>query len=118
MSVGAAAHDRAKYLLTIKRNERSPSREIAAHNQRNVQLLAQKQTTARTVLLQQSAIWQIPFRLHVGLLFTLHPWSTFFNLVEVAFVRESGLSVSSSDHSATTSNLPLQAAAQPAPLDP
>ena len=38
MSVGAAAHDRAKYLLTIKRNERSPSREIAAHNQRNVQI--------------------------------------------------------------------------------
>jgi hypothetical protein len=37
MSVEAAAHDRAKYLLTIKRNERSPSREIAAHNQRNVQ---------------------------------------------------------------------------------
>jgi hypothetical protein len=36
MSVEAAAHDRAKYLLTIKRNERSPSREIAAHNQRNV----------------------------------------------------------------------------------
>jgi hypothetical protein len=35
MSVKAAAHDRAKYLLTIKRNERSPSREIAAHNQRN-----------------------------------------------------------------------------------
>jgi hypothetical protein len=40
MSVEAAAHDRAKYLLTIKRNERSPSREIAAHNQRNVQLFA------------------------------------------------------------------------------
>ena len=37
MSVEAAAHDRAKYLLTIKRNERSPSREIAAHNQRNAQ---------------------------------------------------------------------------------
>jgi hypothetical protein len=37
MSVEAAAHDRAKSLLTIKRNERSPSREIAAHNQRNVQ---------------------------------------------------------------------------------
>ena len=36
MSVEAAAHDRAKYRLTIKRNERSPSREIAAHNQRNV----------------------------------------------------------------------------------
>jgi hypothetical protein len=36
MSVEAAAHDRAKSLLTIKRNERSPSREIAAHNQRNV----------------------------------------------------------------------------------
>jgi hypothetical protein len=35
MSVEAAAHDRVKYLLTIKRNERSPSREIAAHNQRN-----------------------------------------------------------------------------------
>ena len=35
MSVEAAAHDRAKYMLTIKRNERSPSREIAAHNQRN-----------------------------------------------------------------------------------
>jgi hypothetical protein len=40
MSVEAAAHDRAKSLLTIKRNERSPSREIAAHNQRNVQLFA------------------------------------------------------------------------------
>jgi hypothetical protein len=38
MSVEAAAHDRVKYLLTIKRNERSPSREIAAHNQRNAQL--------------------------------------------------------------------------------
>ena len=38
MSVEAAAHDRAKYLLTIKRNERSPSREIAAHDQRNAQL--------------------------------------------------------------------------------
>src|SRR6202022_1860718 len=37
MSVEAAAHDRVKYLLTIKRNERSPSREIAAHNQRNAQ---------------------------------------------------------------------------------
>ena len=37
MSVKAAAHNRAKYLLTIKRNERSPSREIAAHNQRNAQ---------------------------------------------------------------------------------
>jgi hypothetical protein len=35
MSAEAAAHDRVKYLLTIKRNERSPSREIAAHNQRN-----------------------------------------------------------------------------------
>jgi IstB-like ATP binding protein len=35
VSVEAAAHDRVKYLLTIKRNERSPSREIAAHNQRN-----------------------------------------------------------------------------------
>jgi hypothetical protein len=39
MSVKAAAHDRAKYLLTIKRNERSPSREIAAHNQRNAQAI-------------------------------------------------------------------------------
>src|SRR6202158_1888166 len=38
MSVEAAAHDRVKYLLTIKRNERSPSREIAAHNQRNAHL--------------------------------------------------------------------------------
>ena len=38
MSVKAAAHDRAKYPLTIKRNERSPSREIAAHHQRNAQL--------------------------------------------------------------------------------
>src|SRR5256885_189577 len=35
MSVEAAAHDRVKYMLTIKRNERSPSREIDAHNQRN-----------------------------------------------------------------------------------
>src|SRR6266699_4725131 len=39
MSVEAAAHDRAKYLLTIKRNERSPSREIAAHHQRNAHLI-------------------------------------------------------------------------------
>ena len=46
MSVGAAAHDRAKYRLTIKRNERSPSREIAAHNQRNVQQ-AERDTRAR-----------------------------------------------------------------------
>jgi len=37
MSVEAAAHDRVKYMLTIKRNERSPSREIDAHNQRNAQ---------------------------------------------------------------------------------
>ena len=37
MSVEAAAHDRVKYLLTIKRNKRSPSREIAAHNPRNAQ---------------------------------------------------------------------------------
>jgi hypothetical protein len=36
MSVEAAAHDRVKYMLTIKRNEHSPSREIAVHNQRNV----------------------------------------------------------------------------------
>jgi hypothetical protein len=43
VSVEAAAHDRVKYLLTIKRNERSPSREIAAHNQRNAQTA---QTTA------------------------------------------------------------------------
>src|SRR5947207_2000666 len=37
MSVEAAAHHRVKYLLTIKRNKRSPSREIAAHNPRNAQ---------------------------------------------------------------------------------
>jgi hypothetical protein len=35
MSVEAAAQDRVKYLLTIKRNERSPSSEIAAHHHRN-----------------------------------------------------------------------------------
>jgi hypothetical protein len=35
MSVEAAAQDRVKYLLTIKRNERSPSSEIAAHHPRN-----------------------------------------------------------------------------------
>lgn len=35
MSVEAAAHDRVKYLLTIKRNECSRSPEIAAHNPRN-----------------------------------------------------------------------------------
>jgi len=35
MSVKAAAHDRVKYLLMIKRNERSPSSEIAAHHHRN-----------------------------------------------------------------------------------
>jgi hypothetical protein len=30
-----AARDCVKYVLTIKRNEHSPSREIAVHNQRN-----------------------------------------------------------------------------------
>src|SRR5437879_13403192 len=40
MSVEAAAHDRVKYMLTIKRNERSPSREIDAHNQRNAHCIA------------------------------------------------------------------------------
>jgi hypothetical protein len=35
MSVEVAAQDRVKYLLTIKRNERSPSSEIAAHHHRN-----------------------------------------------------------------------------------
>jgi hypothetical protein len=35
MSVEAAAQDRVKYLLTIKRNERSPSSEISAHHHRN-----------------------------------------------------------------------------------
>jgi hypothetical protein len=39
LSVEATAHDRVKFMLTIKRNERSPSREIAAHNQRNAQLV-------------------------------------------------------------------------------
>jgi len=38
MSVEAAAQDRVKYLLTIKRNERSPSSEIAAHHHRNAQI--------------------------------------------------------------------------------
>src|SRR5215207_3583165 len=37
MSVEVAAQDRMKYLLTIKRNERSPSSEIAAHHHRNAQ---------------------------------------------------------------------------------
>jgi Probable cobalt transporter subunit (CbtA) len=51
MSVGAAAHDRAKYRLTIKRNERSPSREIAAHNQRNVHAVGSPETIGmRTAL--------------------------------------------------------------------
>jgi hypothetical protein len=35
MSVEATALDRVKYLLTIKRNERSPSSEIIAHHHRN-----------------------------------------------------------------------------------
>jgi hypothetical protein len=35
MSVEATAQDRVKYLLTIKRNERSPSSEIPAHHHRN-----------------------------------------------------------------------------------
>src|SRR5216683_1595317 len=35
LSVEAAAQDQVKYLLTIKRNERSPSSEIAAHHRRN-----------------------------------------------------------------------------------
>ena len=35
MSVKATAQDRVKYLLTIKRNERSPSSEIPAHHHRN-----------------------------------------------------------------------------------
>jgi hypothetical protein len=37
MSVKATAQDRVKYLLTIKRNERSPSSEIPAHHHRNAQ---------------------------------------------------------------------------------
>src|ERR1700692_3351716 len=37
LSVEAAAQDHVKYLLTIKRNERSPSSEIAAHHHRNAQ---------------------------------------------------------------------------------
>src|SRR6266480_5773495 len=57
MSVEAAAHDRAKYLLTIKRNERSPSREIAAHHQRNAQPMSANLTlnaknSARQALLE------------------------------------------------------------------
>jgi transcriptional regulator of acetoin/glycerol metabolism len=39
MSVKATAQDRVKYLLTIKRNERSPSSEIPAHHHRNAQTL-------------------------------------------------------------------------------
>src|SRR5450631_788449 len=35
MSVEATAQDRAKCLLTIKRNEGSPSSEISAHHDRN-----------------------------------------------------------------------------------
>jgi hypothetical protein len=38
MTVEVAAQNRVKYLLTIKRNERSPSSEIAAHHHRNAQL--------------------------------------------------------------------------------
>jgi hypothetical protein len=37
MSVEAAAQDRVKCLLTIKRNKRSPSSETAAHHHRNAQ---------------------------------------------------------------------------------
>src|SRR3984893_12447250 len=40
LSVKATAQDRVKYLLTINRNERSPSSEIAAHHHRNAQLMA------------------------------------------------------------------------------
>ena len=56
MSVEAAAHDRAKYLLTIKRNERSPSREIAAHNQRNVQAGAMTQPDTPSIAAQMPIV--------------------------------------------------------------
>jgi hypothetical protein len=39
MSVEAAAQDRVKCLLTIKRNKRSPSSETAAHHHRNAHVL-------------------------------------------------------------------------------
>jgi hypothetical protein len=42
MSVKATAQDRVKYLLTIKRNERSPSSEIPAHHHRNAHKCASK----------------------------------------------------------------------------
>jgi hypothetical protein len=62
MSVKAAAQDRVKYLLTIKRNERSPSSEIAAHHHRNAQLsLLAGQEHGRTIPLADhiaSAIMQ------------------------------------------------------------
>jgi hypothetical protein len=48
MSVEAAAQDRVKYLLTIKRNERSPSSEIAAHHHRNAQAVSPSLTDARS----------------------------------------------------------------------
>jgi hypothetical protein len=40
MSVEATAQDRVKYLLTIKRNERSPSSEISAHHHRNAHVVS------------------------------------------------------------------------------
>jgi hypothetical protein len=46
MSVEAAAQDRLKYLLTIKRNERSPSSEISAHHHRNAQARAVSRDSA------------------------------------------------------------------------
>jgi len=53
LSVKATAQDRVKYLLTIKRNERSPSSEIAAHHHRNAHapqcaVQYQRFTTAET----------------------------------------------------------------------
>jgi transposase len=59
-SVEAAAHDRVKYTLTIKRNERSPSREIAAHNQRNAQ------HRARQLLVRQRTMLSNALRGHLA----------------------------------------------------
>ena len=57
MSVEAAAQDRVKYLLTIKRNERSPSSEIAAHHHRNAQIVeAARRNRASSFVIDGEAV--------------------------------------------------------------
>src|SRR5205823_11742107 len=63
MSVEAAAHHRAKYLLTTKRNKRSPSREIAAHNPRNAQYCVPANAASLSTFAYDAAGWHLAVQL-------------------------------------------------------